>query len=133
MKKIIRLIALFVLCILPVNTMLLHAEEYENVVVEIDYGKIRPARTVDVRCAKDKTVLEVLQAAATVETHPVRQYVFVASIDGVRGKRGEMAWYYAMDGKSADKLAYSNVVGNAKHIKWAYKKDVCSCKVDGEV
>lgn len=105
----------------------------KNVIVEIDYGGLRPSRTVEVPWVKDRTALEVLQTVAKVETHPVGQYVFVISIDDVEGKRGEMAWYYTVNGKSADKLAYSNTVNDACQIRWVYKKDVCSKKVDGEI
>jgi hypothetical protein len=87
---------------------------------------------VDAPWVKNRTVLEVLQAVATVKTHPVGQYVFVAAIDGIEGKRGEMAWYYTLDGKSADELAYSKVLNGTERIRWVYKKDVCSWKVDGK-
>ncbi|UCB57241.1 MAG: DUF4430 domain-containing protein [Candidatus Omnitrophota bacterium] len=105
-------------------------ENSKGIIVEIDYGRLRPSRTIEAPLAKDRTILEVLQSVATVETHPVGKYVMVTSIDGVKGKRGEMAWYYTIDGKSADKIAYSKVADSAKHIKWVYKKDVCSPKVD---
>lgn len=140
MGRIARLIAVVVLCISSAAILESWADsqssyandDSKNIVVEIDYGNIRPSRTVEVPWVKDRTILEVLQAVATVETHPVGQYVFVISIDGVEGKRGEMAWYYAMDGKLADKLAYSNALdNNVEHIKWIYKEDTCSKKVDG--
>lgn len=107
-------------------------ESNRKIVVEIDYGNVQPSRMVEIPLTTGKTVLEVLQTVATVETHPVNQYVFVAAIDGVEGKRGEMAWYYTVDGKSPDKLAYSKVLdGTEGVVKWTYKKDVCSWKVDG--
>lgn len=128
-KKMSRFVAAVVLCL---SLLAIQANgEDKKITVEIDYGSVRPSRTVEAALAKDRTALEVLQAVATVETHPVNQYVFVTAIDKVEGKRGEMAWYYEVDGKSADKLAYSNVINDAKCIKWTYKKDVCSCKVDG--
>ncbi|MCK4859670.1 MAG: DUF4430 domain-containing protein [Candidatus Omnitrophica bacterium] len=138
MGRIAKLIIAVVLCILPVTTLESWADDQvpyvnddsKNIVVEIDYGDVRPSRTVEVSLVRDRTVLEVLQTVATVETHPVGQYVFVISIDGVEGKRGEMAWYYTVDGKSVGKLAYSNVLGGAKCIRWTYKKDICSGKVD---
>lgn len=106
--------------------------ENKKIIVEIDYGDIRPTRTVEVPRIKGRTALEILQVVAEVKTHPVGQYVFVVSIDGVEGKRGETAWYYTVDGKSADELAYSNVLNDAERIRWVYKKDVCSWKVDGK-
>ena len=138
MGRIVKLIVVAALCILPVTTLELWADnqtshvngDSKNIVVEIDYGDVRLPRTVEVSWVKGRSALEVLQTVATVETHPVGQYVFVVSIDGVKGKRGETAWYYTVDGESADKLAYSNVLDDTKRIKWVYKKDVCSGKVD---
>ena len=138
MGRIVKLIVVAALCILPVTTLELWADnqtshvndDSKNIVVEINYGDVRLSRTVEVSWVKGKSVLEVLQTVATVETHPVGQYVFVVSIDGVKGKRGETAWYYTVDGESADKLAYSNVLDDAKCVKWVYKKDVCSGKVE---
>ena len=137
MSRIARVIAVVALCILSVTTVKSWAdnqasfvdENKKSVAVEINYGDLRPSRTVEVPRAEGKTVLETLQVVATVETHPVGQYIMVTSIDGVEGKRGEMAWYYTVDGESADKIAYSKKVDDAKHIKWDYKKDVCSEKV----
>lgn len=137
MVKIAKFIAVFILCIFSVIAL---ANEQpsntnatgKNITVEIDYGNIRPSRTVIVPRTKDRTILEVLQTIAEVKTHPADQYVFVVSIDGIEGKRGEMAWYYTVNDKSPDKLAYSNILNNKiNHIKWTYKKDVCSKKVDG--
>ena len=36
-----------------------------------------------------------------------------------------------MNGKSPGELAYSKVLDGTERIKWTYKKDVCSWKVDG--
>lgn len=134
MNKIVRLIAVVALCVSSMT--ILGADNQtsamnttgENIVVEINYGDIRPSQTFETPRVEDRTVLEVLQTVATVETHPVGQYVMVTSIDGVEGKRGEMAWYYTIDNESADKIAYSKTANDAKHIKWEYKKDVCSKK-----
>ena len=104
----------------------------KKVVMEIDYGNIRPSRIMEVASVKGKTVLEVLQTVAAVATHPVGKYVFVTSIDGVEGKRGETAWYYTVDDKSSEELAYTKVLNGTERIKWTYKKDVCSGKIDGK-
>lgn len=142
MNRITRLIAVIVLCFSAVAVLKSWAgsqgqcvnDGKRNISVEINYGGMRPSRTVEARWAKDRTVLEVLQTVAKVETHPVGQYVFVTSIDGVKGRRGKMGWYYTIDGKSADKLAYSSTLdNNMQHIKWIYKKDICSGKVDGGI
>jgi hypothetical protein len=142
MWKIIRIVTAAVFCFFSV--IVLEAQEenqdsYVNgnnkkIVVEIDYGNIRPNRTVEVPLVKGKTILELLQTAAEVKTHTAGMYVFVTSIDGVKGKRGEMAWYYTVDDKSPEKLAYSKTLnGMEQRVKWSYKKDVCSCKVDGKL
>jgi len=73
---------------------------------------------------------EYAESVAKVKTDTVAGYVFVVSIDGVEGKRGDKAWYYMVDGKEADKLASSNILNDADLMKWEYKKDTCSEKVD---
>ena len=138
MGRIVRFVAVVILCISSVAIFESYADNQtsciddnrKNIVVEIDYGDIRPSRVVEAPGVKGRTALEVLQTVATVETHPVGRYVFVVSIDGVKGKRGETAWYYTVDDKSADKLAYSNVLDDTERMRWMYKKDVCSGKVD---
>lgn len=99
--------------------------------VVIKYGNGQPPRSVTAEVTPGQTVLGVLQTVATVETHPVDQYVFVTAIDGVQGKRGEMAWYYMVDGDKADKLAAGKVVADGTaQITWTYQQDVCSGTVD---
>lgn len=135
------IIAVVVLYILSIFAFTVQAENQKasvsdkgkKITIEIDYGSVRPSRTVEIPLVKGKTALEVLQTVAVVETHPVGQYVFVTSIDGIAGKRGEMAWYYTVDGKSPKELAYSKVINGTEHIKWTYKKDVCSWRVDGKL
>jgi hypothetical protein len=140
MKTIVRIIAVAVFYLLSVGILSSWAENQglsgnennKKIVVEIDYGGIQPSRTVEVSSTKGKTALEILQTVATVETHPVGKYVFVTSIDGVAGKRGETAWYYTVDGDSPGELAYSKALNGTERIKWTYKKDVCSWKVDNK-
>lgn len=130
MNRIVSIFVVVILAVCVMNQILFADEESKNIVVEIDYGDIRPSRTVNTSYREGMSALELLQTVSKVETHPVDQYIFVVSIDGVYGKRGDMAWYYTVDGKSADKLAYLNPLNNAKRIKWVYKKDTCSEKVD---
>jgi hypothetical protein len=104
--------------------------EDKAVTVEIDYGGIKPCRITKVPPVKGKTVLEVLEAVAEVETRPVAGYVFVTAVDGVKGKRGETAWYYQADGKPSPELAYTMPAEGIKRIRWSYQKDLCSGKVD---
>nr|MBP7163657.1 DUF4430 domain-containing protein [Candidatus Omnitrophota bacterium] len=93
----------------------------KKIIVEIDYGStVCPARVVEVPLVKTQTVLELLERVATVETHPVGEYVFVTKIDGVAGERGKTAWYYTIDGKSPKELAYSKILNDAQRVKWSY-------------
>ncbi len=98
--------------------------------LKIDYGAEKPARTVQVPFIKGQTALQALQRAATVETHPVAGYVFVTAIDGIKGIRGETAWYYKINGIAPGKLATSNRIEDPCHMTWIFTKDHCSSKVD---
>ncbi len=140
MRKIAAVSAAAVLCFLSILAVQVWAgnqssivnDQEKNILVEIDYGDIIPSKKIEVPFVKDRTVLEVLQTVAEVETHPVGEYVIVTAIDGVQGKRGQMAWYYKVDGKSPSKTAYSNVANDARRISWVYQEDVCSWKVDSK-
>jgi hypothetical protein len=104
----------------------------ESVNVGIDYGNVRKFRGAETQWQEGVTALEVLQSVAQVETHQVGEYVFVTSIDGVKGIRGDKAWYYEINGRHADKLAFVRVLNKNESTRWIYKKDVCSPKVDAE-
>lgn len=104
--------------------------EESFVSLTIDYGAEKPPRTVQVPFTAGQTALEILQHAATVETYPVADYVFVTSIDGVKGERGKMGWYYKVDGNPIGKLAVSNEINRPCRIEWIYTKDRCSATVD---
>ncbi|MEN7973176.1 MAG: DUF4430 domain-containing protein [Verrucomicrobiota bacterium] len=108
-----------------------HGGSANIIALKIDYGTEKPARTIQVPFKKGQTALEILQHAATVETHAVAQHVVVTAIDGVAGSRGKTAWYYTINGKSAKKLAISTIIDKPCHITWIYTKDRCSCTVDG--
>lgn len=103
-----------------------------RVSMEIDYAGRLPSRNAEIVLPKGTTVLSTLQAAAEVKTCPIGGYVFVVSIDGVEGARGENAWYYTIDGKNPGELAYSKIIEGPAQIKWSYQKDVCSWKVDNK-
>lgn len=127
---VLSVLSLVVLEAYAVDSAWLSKAQSKKTVIEIDYGGIHTSRTIEVPSEKGNTALELLQAVAEVKTHPVGGYVMVISIDGIEGKRGEMAWYYTVDGKSPGKVANSNVLNGEHHIKWEYKKDICSPKVD---
>ncbi len=107
-------------------------ENNKKIVVEIDYGNNMLPRKVEIPLIKGKTALELLQAVASVKTQRIGNFVFVVSIDGIEGKRGEMAWYYLVDDKSPGELPNSKILNGTERIKWSFKKDVCSGKVDGK-
>ncbi len=102
----------------------------EFVTVEIDYGKSMPTKTIEVEWTENMSALEALQKSASVVTHPVAGYVFVTSIDEVAADRGDMAWYYKVNGESAKELAISLQVNPGDVITWTFVEDVCSKTVD---
>jgi hypothetical protein len=105
--------------------------EARDLEVRIDYGKGRAPRTVTVAVGEHDTALTALMKAADVATRPVGEYVFVVAIDKVEGKRGEMAWYYALDGRPAKTLAFRQTLDDdVKSMVWTYVRDVCSREVD---
>lgn len=101
-----------------------------KVTVVIDYGEVKPQETKTVEWSEGMTALTALQHCADVETHPVQEYVFVRSINGVQLTRGEMAWYYQVNGERSTVLALKKMVKDGDTVTWMYKKDVCSPKVD---
>jgi len=135
MKKFMALLAAGVLVVLVAvglsNNQTVAAVAAKQINVVIEYGNGQPSRTVAASVTPGQTVLGLLQTVATVETHPVDQFVFVTAIDGVQGKRGEMAWYYTVDGAKADTLAVAKILDEQTgQIIWSYQKDICSCTVD---
>lgn len=45
-----------------------------------------------------------------------------------------MAWYYTINDQAANKLAHTNILNeDVDYIKWFYKKDVCSWKIDAKL
>ncbi len=112
----------------------IYADAKGVITIEVDYNNIIPSETVDVPCEEGMSVMEALQKIAVVETHPLGGFVVVIAIDGIRGERGKMAWYYSINGKTVNKMAFSNIIDkDVKRIKWIYKKDECSKKVDGDI
>ena len=101
------------------------------VTVELNYGADKMPKKAEVPWREGLTALEALMHAAAVSTHPVGRYVFVASIDGIAGERGVMAWYYKVNGESTGKLAVWQPVYPSDTVTWLYLKDVCSPTVDG--
>lgn len=100
----------------------------DKVKVTIDYGGAHETREYESLWKEGITALEALKLVAQVETHKVNDYVFVTSIDGVKGKSGDMAWYYEINGKRVDKLAYERVLNKDENTRWIYTRDTCSSK-----
>lgn len=102
----------------------------DEVTIVIDYGKEKEAQVVMLNWHSEMTALEALQSVAAVETHPVGKYIIVTAINGTKGIRGEKAWYYTVNDKPTNKVAFSLKVNKGDTIRWIYKEDVCSKTVD---
>lgn len=101
-----------------------------DVTVKIDFGGAKAEKNVKIKSVHKLTALEALQYAAEVHTHPKGDYVFVSSVDGVKGERGKKVWYYEINGESPGKLAIKNELSKGDEVRWIYKKDVCSQKIN---
>jgi hypothetical protein len=120
-KKIILLISVCVLA------FALQAQQ--KVAVAINYGGMKPNATYEVLWEENMTALMALQHCAEVLTHPVGDYIFVTAINDVKATVGVKAWYYRINGESANVLAFRYFVKPGEQITWIYKKDECSGKV----
>lgn len=121
-KKVIALFALFV------SVVSLQAQT--KVTVTLDYGAERATETHQVDWYEGMTAMTALQGCATIETYPVKKYIFVTTINGVKNIRGEKAWYYRVNDKNPHKLAYLFPLKEGDVVRWVYKEDVCSATVD---
>lgn len=97
----------------------------QTIEITIDYGSLRPARTVAVTYAAGSTALDVLGKAAKVRTKQAGRFIFITAIDGIRSVPQSMGWFYSVDGLSADKTAAANILQNAKTMRWEYRPDHC--------
>ena len=95
------------------------------ITVTIDYGGERPARTVTTTYLPGVTALQLLQQVAQVKTYRLGEYLFIRSIDGVAGKRGEMGWFYSVDGVSSKSVAGRRILTDAERMTWRYKVAAC--------
>ena len=120
MKKILSTLFLTSMLVLSIQ-----AQE-QNVTVEVDFGGKQPNETFQVKWFEGMNVLTALQSCATVETYPVKEYIFVTTINGIKTEIGVLAWYYEVNDKSTGKLAFRFPVKPGDKIRWIYKKDVCS-------
>lgn len=97
-----------------------------TVIVKITDTFSGNSKEVKVTGKNKLTALEALQYAATVETHPVGNYVFVTSIDSLKAEKFNTAWYYKIKGKSPGVLAINRMVKEGDTIEWIFTRDNCS-------
>jgi hypothetical protein len=88
-----------------------------SVKVIVDYGEAKSLREECIISNHPLTALESLQYVSVVETHPVKEYVFVSSIDSVHTIIGVNAWYYKVNGESPGVLAINNTLNNGDTLK----------------
>jgi hypothetical protein len=93
--------------------------------IEITYGGVKEARTAKTEYKNGETALAVISRVAKVKTKKVGEFVFVTSIDGVASMPQKMGWFYLVDGKNADKTAATNMLKDAKSMRWEYHIDNC--------
>ena len=98
--------------------------------IEIMYGGEKEPRMVKTTYKNGDTALETLSKAAKVKTKKVGGFLFVTSIDGVASSPKKMGWFYSVDGKSADKIASTNTLVNAKNMRWEFHTDNCLSGAD---
>lgn len=103
----------------------IHAQQ-QKVTVEIDYGGKKPNETHQINWFEGITAMTALQRCATIESYPVKEYIFVTTINGIKTERTVMAWYYTVNGQSTGKLAFRYDVKPGDIVRWIYKTDVCS-------
>lgn len=126
--KLTTILAAFVVVLL--GGVKSYAGQAKTVTVEINYGGSRVAEKVEVEYRKGMTALVALMQAADVKTHPVGRWVFVTAVGGQEGVRGDMAWYYTLNGEKPKQVAVNQPLKAGDVVAWRYVKDVCSCTVD---
>lgn len=97
-----------------------------QIYVEIDFGKDKPLQTHQVEWKEGMTALTALQYCTAIETKPIKDYIFVSDINGVKNTPFELVWYYEINDDKPKFLAYKQPIKNGDKIKWIYKKDTCS-------
>lgn len=109
----------------------IYAQE-QKVTVEIDYGGKKTNETHQVDWVEGITAMTSLQHCATTASYPVKEYIFVTTVNGIKTERTVMAWYYTVNGQSTGKLAFRYNVKPGDTVRWIYKTDVCSKPDAGE-
>lgn len=107
-----------------------NAENNMDKMIVVQWGDSSHVNNSTVKWNNGMTALSALQSVANVETHPVGLHIFVISINDIKSKRGETAWYYKINGKSPKVLAFKNYIEANDTVSWIFKKDICSPKFD---
>lgn len=99
--------------------------EKKSMRVLIDYGGLRPSRTIVTTYTPGMSVLSLLEQVAKVKTYRIADFLFVRSVDGIESERGKMGWFYSIDGVSAKTVASSNLLKDAEEMQWSYRVEAC--------
>jgi len=97
----------------------------KSIRIEIDYGGLHPARMITTDYTAGMSALKLLKQVAEVRTYELGSFVFVKSIDQIESKRGEMGWFYSIDGVTAKKIADSYLLYDAEEMRWSYRVEAC--------
>lgn len=124
MKKISSIVAFCIIFVIAAYA------QTQKVTVNIDFGGSKPNESFQAEWYEEMTAMTALQSVADVASHPVKTYIFVNTINGIKTERGAKAWYYEVNGKSTGKIAFRYALNPGDTITWMYKKDVCSGTVD---
>lgn len=97
-----------------------------TVTVEVDFGSDKRAKSIDVVCSPDSTVLDSLERAQNTnelkfEHSGSGETAFVNSIDGVKGKGAEGGnWTFRVNDQLGDKSAGIYEVKPGDVISWKF-------------
>jgi len=97
----------------------------KSIRIEIDYGGLHPSRMITTDYTAGMSALKLLKQVAEVRTYELGSFVFVKSIDQIESKRGEMGWFYSIDGVTAKKIADSYLLYDAEEMRWSYRVEAC--------
>ena len=100
----------------------------DTVTIEIDFGGEKPNETHQVEWFEGMTAMMALQCCTTVESYPIKEYIFVGTINDIKTQRAVKAWYYEVNGQNTGRIAFRYAVNSGDVIRWVYKTDVCSPK-----
>ena len=99
--------------------------EPARITITIDYAGAMPERTVTTTLTEGATALQLLEQVAAVTTKKVGKFLFVRSIDGIKGEPGKMGWFYAVDGIPAKELAVTREMNGSTSMRWYYAVEAC--------